>query len=245
MKRKSRILKTGSPSHCGIFPSPWIVIAAAVILLVVVVTLAVRNINREKQHMSQILSEKGGALIKAFEAGARTGMMGMMWGGNQVQRLLEELRLNPDTPGGEYLFPLCSGSRASLLDYLGPDSLLIAVDSEGLTAGCEVLRREYLELYRKSRSEGKSAGAEKPPPRRILLDYTTLESAFGRTVHLHSLKGKREEGARIAMGCDPPRSFFGNLAFLKEELENQAASTRAMLPRWASTAGDGSGSVFP
>jgi two-component system sensor histidine kinase HydH len=90
------MFKTGSPTRRGIFPSPWIVIAAAVILLVVVVTLAVRNINREKQHMSQILSEKGGALIKAFEAGARTGMMGMMWGGNQVQRLLEETARQPD-----------------------------------------------------------------------------------------------------------------------------------------------------
>ena len=157
---------------------------------------------------------------------------------HEVQGLLEELRLNPDTPGGEYLFPLCSGSRASLLDYLGDDSLLIAVDSEGLTAGSEVLRREYLELYRKSRSEGKSAGIEKPkangaqsvaegvpgsfspPPRRILLDYSNLESAFSRTVHLHSLKGKKQAGRRIAMGCDPPRSFFGNLSFLKEELQN-------------------------
>ena len=90
------MFKTGSPIRRGIFPSPWIVIAAAVILLLVVVTLAVRNINREKQHMSQILSEKGGALIKAFEAGARTGMMGMMWGGNQVQRLLEETARQPD-----------------------------------------------------------------------------------------------------------------------------------------------------
>jgi two-component system sensor histidine kinase HydH len=90
------MLQTDSQHNRGIFPSPWIVIAAAAILLLVVVTLAVRNINREKQHMSQILSEKGAALIKAFEAGARTGMMGMMWGGNQVQRLLEETARQPD-----------------------------------------------------------------------------------------------------------------------------------------------------
>lgn len=90
------MFKSGPQNRRGIFPSPWIVIAAAAILLLVVVTLAVRNINREKQHMSQILSEKGAALIKAFEAGARTGMMGMMWGGNQVQRLLEETSRQPD-----------------------------------------------------------------------------------------------------------------------------------------------------
>jgi two-component system sensor histidine kinase HydH len=79
-----------------LFPSPWIVVGAALILLMVVVVLAVHNINREKAYMSQILSEKGAALIKAFEAGARTGMMGMMWGGNQVQRLLEETAQQPD-----------------------------------------------------------------------------------------------------------------------------------------------------
>jgi two-component system sensor histidine kinase HydH len=71
-------------------------VGAALILLFVVVILAVRNINREKAYMSQVLSEKGAAIIRAFEAGARTGMMGMMWGGNQVQRLLEETARQPD-----------------------------------------------------------------------------------------------------------------------------------------------------
>jgi len=146
--------------------------------------------------------------------------------GPEVRELLSRLPLNPDTPGSEYLFPLCSGSRSSLLDYLGPDSLFIAVDSEGLNAGSAVLRREYLELYRKNRAAGQAADAESgaggfsPPPRQILLEFSTLEAAFSRNVHLHSLKGRKEEGARIAMGCDPPRSFFGNLSFLKEELQN-------------------------
>jgi two-component system sensor histidine kinase HydH len=90
------MFKSSSQNLRGIFPSPKFVVAAAAILLLLVVTLAVRNINREKQHMSQMLIEKGAALIKAFEAGARTGMMGMMWGGNQVQRLLEETARQPD-----------------------------------------------------------------------------------------------------------------------------------------------------
>jgi len=82
--------------HRSLFPSPWIVVAAAGILLLIVLTLAVRNINREKEQMSRILSEKGAALIRSFEAGTRTGMMGMMWGGQQVQRLLEETARQPD-----------------------------------------------------------------------------------------------------------------------------------------------------
>jgi two-component system sensor histidine kinase HydH len=76
--------------HQGLQTSPWIIVGAVVILLIIVVVLAIQNINREKRNMTRILSEKGAALIMAVEAGARTGMMGMMWGGDQVQALLEE-----------------------------------------------------------------------------------------------------------------------------------------------------------
>jgi two-component system sensor histidine kinase HydH len=62
----------------------------------VVVVLAYQNYNREEKYMSQILSEKGAAIIQAVEAGARTGMMGMMWGGQQVQTLIEETAQLPD-----------------------------------------------------------------------------------------------------------------------------------------------------
>ena len=74
----------------GMQTSPWIVLGSTVILLIVVIVFAVQNMNREKQYMSKILREKGAALIRAVQAGARTGMMGMMWGGQQIQRLLEE-----------------------------------------------------------------------------------------------------------------------------------------------------------
>lgn len=48
------------------------------ILLIVVIVLAVQNTNREQRYMTKILREKGAALIRAVEAGARTGMMGML-----------------------------------------------------------------------------------------------------------------------------------------------------------------------
>ncbi|BBO77371.1 PAS domain-containing sensor histidine kinase [Desulfosarcina widdelii] len=76
--------------------SPWIIVGSVVILLITVVVLAVQNHNREKQYMSRILNEKGAALIKAIEAGTRTGMMGMMWGGKQIQTLIEETALLQD-----------------------------------------------------------------------------------------------------------------------------------------------------
>ncbi|KJR96382.1 MAG: hypothetical protein VR65_28000 [Desulfobulbaceae bacterium BRH_c16a] len=70
--------------------SPWMIIGSVVILLIVVVVFAAQNYSREKQYMSLILAEKGAVIAKAVEAGARTGMMGMMWGGRQIQTLIEE-----------------------------------------------------------------------------------------------------------------------------------------------------------
>ncbi|MGD9187786.1 MAG: ATP-binding protein [Desulfobacteraceae bacterium] len=76
--------------------SPWIILGSTAILLVVVIVLSVQNTSREKRYMTKILSAKGAALIRAVEAGARTGMMGTMWGGRQIQRLLEETGRLPD-----------------------------------------------------------------------------------------------------------------------------------------------------
>jgi len=80
----------------GMQTSPWIILGSTAILLIVVLVLAFQNTNRERRYMSQLMSAKGAALIRAVEAGARTGMLGMMWGGRQIQRLLEETARLPD-----------------------------------------------------------------------------------------------------------------------------------------------------
>ena len=80
----------------GMQTSPWIILGSTVILFIVVIVMAVQNANREKRYMSEVLSAKGAALIRAVEAGARTGMMGGMWDGRHIQRLLEETTRLPD-----------------------------------------------------------------------------------------------------------------------------------------------------
>ena len=80
----------------GMQTSPWVILGLTVILLIVVMVLAFQNTNRERRYMSELMSAKGAALIRAVEAGARTGMMGMRWGGQQIQQLLEETARLPD-----------------------------------------------------------------------------------------------------------------------------------------------------
>ena len=75
---------------------PWVLIGAVAVLLPIVVFVTVENVNRQKQKSIQMLLEKAAALIRSFEAGTRTGMMGMQWGEFQLQQLLSETAQQPD-----------------------------------------------------------------------------------------------------------------------------------------------------
>jgi len=78
---------------------PWIIVGAVIILVPIFVFWTLENIHRQKENTSLLLLEKGAALIRSFEAGARTGMMGMLGmrgSGFQLQNLLMETAQQPD-----------------------------------------------------------------------------------------------------------------------------------------------------
>ncbi len=93
------------------------IIAVSFVLTAVVIALAAHNINRERSHMTQILDEKGAALIKSFEAGARTGMRGMMSSG-RLQTLLEETAAQEDI-----LYLLVTDQQGRILAHNDPQKL--------------------------------------------------------------------------------------------------------------------------
>ena len=75
---------------------PWVLIGAVAVLLPIFTFMTIETINRQKKKSIHLLLEKGAALIRSFEAGTRTGMMGMHRGGFQLQRLLTETARQPD-----------------------------------------------------------------------------------------------------------------------------------------------------
>ena len=97
--------------------------------------------------------------------------------------------------------------------------MLFLVDHEGLEGGYAALRKEYLELYRQARARGRHV----PGPRQVLLELPSLLEHHPRRVQLHGLKGGPSSDGRLRLPSEPPRSFFGNLAFLREELANLLA----------------------
>ncbi len=76
--------------------SSWIVTGMSIIMIVAVSVLAAINYNKEKKSMQQMLNEKGAALIKSFEAGTRTGMMGRFGTESRLQTLLTETASQED-----------------------------------------------------------------------------------------------------------------------------------------------------
>jgi transcription-repair coupling factor (superfamily II helicase) len=121
--------------------------------------------------------------------------------------------------GEELFFPLAFDHSGTLIDYLGAQGTVVYFDRERLENAQESLVREYQGLYRKAHRE-----KEVPAPERILLDIRSVIASSVRRVSFQTIKGSGEEGAlRIQLNCDPPRSFFGNITYLKEELTNLTA----------------------
>jgi len=132
-----------------------------------------------------------------------------------------------DVPGLEYLIPLCFPGRHSLLDYLGKEALLFLVDPERQALNAQQIRKEYRELYTRARrnnaEDSENPALPLPRPAQLLLDFEALRSSHERDVTFHYLKAGQGDEKRVRFRCDPPRSFFGNIPFLKEELSHLEA----------------------
>jgi transcription-repair coupling factor (superfamily II helicase) len=158
---------------------------------------------------------------------------------NDGREIIEELVTRRMIPGEELLFPLAFDRAASLCDYLDGEDTVFFIDRERLFNAQEIILREYHSLYSQAshrltadsghngRSGGKGAASsrgafdrlpELPLPERILLDIRELFEKPARRVSFLNLHGgDGGEAPRLTIPCDPPRSFFGNLSYLKEE----------------------------
>jgi two-component system sensor histidine kinase HydH len=89
-------MKNEQKKYLWLSLTPWAILAGLVVLAPIVFFLANKSIKEDKENMTRLMVEKGAALIRSFEAGARTGMRGMGWGGMQLQQLLVETAKQPD-----------------------------------------------------------------------------------------------------------------------------------------------------
>jgi len=75
---------------------PLILIGTILVLFPIFTYMTMDRINRQKTQSIRLLFEKSTALIKAFEAGTRTGMMNIGWSRTALENLLRETASLPD-----------------------------------------------------------------------------------------------------------------------------------------------------
>jgi transcription-repair coupling factor (superfamily II helicase) len=132
--------------------------------------------------------------------------------------VIEELISLRYAEGEEIFYPLAFEKTGTLLDYLDGEGTLILLDSERLYNAQESFDREYKGLYMHSSREGR----QYPVPERLLLNFQEMiekrVKIFPRVISFRTIKGEGKEGTcHIELSCEPARSFFGNINYLKEE----------------------------
>ncbi len=135
---------------------------------------------------------------------------------------LDDLELQGFCEGEELFYPLLFNN--DILDYLAPGASVFFFDFDRQLNSKDSIYREWMSLYRRSR-------AERPcfPPKMALFDFDSLITKSKKSVMLRSLHtdlAGQESGVggaafkkSFSLKAEPSRSFFGNINYLKEQLE--------------------------
>ncbi|MFW5802129.1 MAG: CarD family transcriptional regulator, partial [Spirochaeta sp.] len=132
--------------------------------------------------------------------------------GDGVQ-LIEHLYETRTIEREEVFFPLSFPSLTSILDYADSRTLVVLSEYERLHSAAEGIGKEFESLHRKTRTEGNF-----PLPENLLIPFSDIEARVDRVLRCILLTGKYSPDIRISY--DGPRSFFGNIEFLHEEIHN-------------------------
>ena len=107
----------GSRRKIWMLVPPWVILGAVAVLVPLFAFSTWENVNRHKDMSTRLLLEKGEALIRSFEAGARAGE-GMAWGSFQLQKLLIE---TAQQPGVDYF--IITDTQGSILADSDPGTI--------------------------------------------------------------------------------------------------------------------------
>ncbi|MBP5792475.1 MAG: DEAD/DEAH box helicase, partial [Spirochaetaceae bacterium] len=138
---------------------------------------------------------------------------------NNAENLLGELYVNKQAEGEELFYGMCfgeEGGACSIFDYISDETTLIMLDFDRLANAQESFRNEYSGLYKRAVVEGRDV----PLPEDMLYDFAEINGKCKHTIRLRSIHGDDAlNSGRIIFETEPPRSFFGNINYLKEQLE--------------------------
>jgi transcription-repair coupling factor (superfamily II helicase) len=137
------------------------------------------------------------------------------------QPLIDDLTETGDSRGAELFYPLAWDKPAGLWDWAGAGVTFLHLDRDHQDSLEGTLKKERADLYRQS----KALGLALPPPEAVFLAPQDLAASDKRSIWFRSLHDEGTPGlTRHKLDCEPPRSFFGNVPFLQEEIDTLLAN---------------------
>ena len=143
------------------------------------------------------------------------------------QNLIEQLKSCGQALGEELLYPILWEEIYTVLDYVGKDTTVFYFDYDRQENAQESFVREYTGMYKKARQEFCVL-----EPTQMLLPFDEIVALHKKTVKMRTLhkeeeiqSEKNQEKSKeseefIRIECSAPRSFFGNINYLKDEISS-------------------------
>ncbi|MBQ0003612.1 MAG: transcription-repair coupling factor [Treponema sp.] len=138
----------------------------------------------------------------------------------KFEELLIKLDESKEAEGEELLYPALFDKTYSVLDYITEDTAVIFYDFDRQLNSKESFNREYIGLYKKARPTELVLSPEK-----ILFSFEEKIKQHKKSIYFRSIHTERDEensngNSKIKIELDPPRSFFGNINYLKEQISD-------------------------
>lgn len=134
----------------------------------------------------------------------------------QKDRMLSELKTLKETEGEEFFYNLLWDKNYTVLDYLNSSAFVLFYNYDKLENGQLVIKREYEKLYRTNREVYPVMPVDK-----ILLNFEKIKENISRCILFRTLQTSDDlTSTHISINSEPPRSFFGNINYIKEEFTN-------------------------
>ena len=128
-----------------------------------------------------------------------------------MENMLFELEEKNQTEGEEFFYQLIWDKTYSITDYISPSTFVFFYDYDRLLNGELTINREYSGMYRKNREQLPIL-----PPDMIL---SKMEDNISKIQKVLLFRTINQENS-IKIDTEVSRSFFGNINFMKQELEN-------------------------
>ncbi len=130
----------------------------------------------------------------------------------KLENFLTELYIHREAEGEELFYPLLTSS--SIFDYLSSDTTVMFFDYDRQSNMQENFEREYSALCKRAMDE-----TFVPPSETQIFDFKTISNQHAKQLLFRTIKAHNvTDVERILIDTDPPKSFFGNIQYLKENL---------------------------